>query len=184
MGLNAYRFSIAWPRIFSEVGGRPNPKGLDFYSRLVDGMLERGLQPWATLYHWDLPQFLQDRGGWAERTTVDAYLAFVDGAAPGWALHWSDEFDGAALDRAKWTFETGGHGFGNNEPQYYTDRPENLRVEQGMLVIEARIKVPRGQGIWPAFWLLGGYWPGYPDATTELPQRMLVDYVRVYKRRQ
>ncbi len=78
IGLNAYRFSIAWPRIFSEVGGRPNEKGLDFYSRLVDGMLERGLQPWATLYHWDLPQFLQDRGGWNERATVDAYLAFVD----------------------------------------------------------------------------------------------------------
>jgi beta-glucosidase len=78
MGLNAYRFSIAWPRIFSEAGGRPNEKGLDFYARLVDGMLERGLQPWATLYHWDLPQFLQDRGGWAERATVDAFLDFAD----------------------------------------------------------------------------------------------------------
>ncbi|RZA36283.1 MAG: glycosyl hydrolase family protein, partial [Lysobacteraceae bacterium] len=78
MGLNAYRFSIAWPRIFSEIGGKPNDKGLDFYSRLVDGMLERGLQPWATLYHWDLPQYLQDRGGWNDRATVDAYLAFVD----------------------------------------------------------------------------------------------------------
>ncbi|MFL6672292.1 MAG: GH1 family beta-glucosidase [Massilia sp.] len=78
MGLNAYRFSIAWPRIFSEVGGKPNPKGLDFYSRLVDGMLERGLQPWATLYHWDLPQYLQDLGGWNARATVDAYLEFAD----------------------------------------------------------------------------------------------------------
>jgi beta-glucosidase len=78
MGLNAYRFSIAWPRIFSSAGGAPNQKGLDFYSRLVDGMLERGLQPWATLYHWDLPQFLQDQGGWNNRATVDAYLAFVD----------------------------------------------------------------------------------------------------------
>lgn len=78
MGLDAYRFSIAWPRIFSEAGGQPNERGLDFYSRLVDGMLERGLQPWATLYHWDLPQFLQDQGGWNERATVDAYLAFVD----------------------------------------------------------------------------------------------------------
>ncbi|HEX9174002.1 MAG TPA: GH1 family beta-glucosidase [Telluria sp.] len=77
MGTGAYRFSIAWPRIFSETGV-PNEKGLDFYSRLVDGMLERGLQPWATLYHWDLPQALQDRGGWNERATVDAYLAFVD----------------------------------------------------------------------------------------------------------
>jgi beta-glucosidase len=78
IGLNAYRFSIAWPRIIPAVGAKPNEKGLDFYSRLVDGMLERGLEPWATLYHWDLPQYLQDRGGWADRATVDAYLAFAD----------------------------------------------------------------------------------------------------------
>lgn len=77
MGLEAYRFSIAWPRIYSG-SGKPNAAGLDFYSRLVDGMLERGLQPWATLYHWDLPQALQDKGGWNERATVDAYLEFVD----------------------------------------------------------------------------------------------------------
>jgi beta-glucosidase len=77
LGLNAYRFSIAWPRIFSEVG-KINQKGLDFYSRLVDGMLERGLQPWATLYHWDLPQYLQDRGGWNERATVDAFVELAD----------------------------------------------------------------------------------------------------------
>ncbi len=77
MGLEAYRFSIAWPRIYTG-SGKPNTAGLDFYSRLVDGMLERGLQPWATLYHWDLPQALQDKGGWNERATVDAYLEFVD----------------------------------------------------------------------------------------------------------
>jgi beta-glucosidase len=78
LGLNAYRFSIAWPRIFSEAGGKPNEKGVDFYSRLVDGMLERGLQPWATLYHWDLPQHLQERGGWESRETVDRFLEFAD----------------------------------------------------------------------------------------------------------
>lgn len=76
---NAYRFSIAWPRIFAEgVGKTPNQKGLDFYSRLVDGMLERGLEPWVTLYHWDLPQALQNQGGWANRNTVDAFVAYVD----------------------------------------------------------------------------------------------------------
>ncbi|MDB5961841.1 MAG: beta-glucosidase [Massilia sp.] len=78
MGMQAYRFSIAWPRIFAKVGAAPNQKGLDFYSRLVDGMLERGLQPWATLYHWDLPQYLQDGGGWNARATVDAFLHYVD----------------------------------------------------------------------------------------------------------
>ena len=78
LGLNAYRFSIAWPRIFAGPGAAPNEAGLDFYSRLVDGMLERGLKPWATLYHWDLPQFLQDQGGWANRATIDAFVAFAD----------------------------------------------------------------------------------------------------------
>jgi beta-glucosidase len=78
LGANAYRFSIAWPRIFPQgVGGAPNAAGLDFYSRLVDGMLERGLEPWATLYHWDLPQALQDRGGWASRDTVGAFVDYT-----------------------------------------------------------------------------------------------------------
>jgi peptidoglycan/xylan/chitin deacetylase (PgdA/CDA1 family) len=236
---------------------------------------------------------------------------------PGWTLAWGDEFNGTALDRTIWTPELGGHGWGNNEMQHYTDRPENVRVEDGHLVIEARkerhegkdytsarlktaglketqygriearIKVPKGQGIWPAFWMLGadigkvgwpksgeidimeiigkeprnaygtlhgpgysgdkafskpialdnadygddfhvfavewepnairwyrdgvhfhtatpslvkgewvfehpffvllnlavgGYWPGYPDSTTPFPRRMLVDYVRVYRK--
>ena len=78
IGLNAYRFSIAWPRIFSARGAAPNQAGLDFYSRLVDGMLERGLQPWVTLYHWDLPQYLQDQGGWTSRDTVDAFAEYAD----------------------------------------------------------------------------------------------------------
>ncbi len=79
LGTNAYRFSIAWPRIFPSGRGKvANQKGLDFYSRLVDGMLERGLEPWVTLYHWDLPQALQDQGGWANRDTVDAFVAYAD----------------------------------------------------------------------------------------------------------
>jgi beta-glucanase (GH16 family) len=254
---------------------------------------------------------------------TDTYLNIMRhqrGAQPGWVLDWADEFDGDALDGHKWVAELGGHGFGNNEMQFYTARRENVRVEGGNLVIEARkepyegkqytsarlktsglmerlhgrfearIKLPRGQGIWPAFWMLGadigkagwprsgeidimenigkepgivhgtvhgpgfsgekafgapsalpagqryadqfhvfavewepgeirwyrdglhyhtarpqtvkgdwvfehpffmllnlavgGYWPGYPDATTTFPQRMLVDYVRVYRRQE
>jgi beta-glucosidase len=74
-GVNAYRFSISWPRIFPEGTGAPNPKGLDFYSRLVDELLAAGIEPFATLYHWDLPQTLQDKGGWQIR---DIPLAFAD----------------------------------------------------------------------------------------------------------
>ncbi|MET0267848.1 MAG: GH1 family beta-glucosidase [Duganella sp.] len=78
MGMNSYRFSIAWTRIFNGLDTEPNAHGLAFYSRLVDGMLARGLQPWCTLYHWDLPQYLQDQGGWNNRATIDAYLRYVD----------------------------------------------------------------------------------------------------------
>lgn len=78
LGLNAYRFSIAWPRIFSAPGAAPNEEGLQFYSDLVDGMLARGMVPWVTLYHWDLPQYLQDAGGWTSRDTVTAFVDYAD----------------------------------------------------------------------------------------------------------
>ncbi len=73
LGATAYRFSISWPRIFPEGIGEPNLQGLDFYQRLVDELLANQIEPFATLYHWDLPQALQDRGGWESRDTVDAF---------------------------------------------------------------------------------------------------------------
>ena len=114
---------------------------------------------------------------------------------PAWRLVWHDEFDGVALDTTKWVRETGGNGWGNGELEFYTDRVENARLENGFLVIEARhepfgnqaytsarlktqglgawkygriearMRIPRGQGMWPAFWLLGDDigqvgWPG------------------------
>ncbi|QYF92775.1 beta-glucosidase [Massilia sp. PAMC28688] len=78
MGLNAYRFSISWPRIMSAPGAAPNEEGLQFYSDLIDGVLARGLVPWVTLYHWDLPQYLQDAGGWSSRDTVAAFVHYAD----------------------------------------------------------------------------------------------------------
>jgi beta-glucosidase len=78
LGLNAYRFSIAWPRVLPHGRNTPSSVGLDFYSRLVDGMLARGLEPWATLYHWDLPQRLQEHGGWSNRDTVAEFADFAD----------------------------------------------------------------------------------------------------------
>jgi beta-glucosidase len=78
LGLRAYRFSIAWPRLLPGGWGKANASGIDFYSRLVDGLLEAGIEPFVTLYHWDLPQRLQAQGGWPARATADAFAEFAD----------------------------------------------------------------------------------------------------------
>jgi beta-glucosidase len=77
LGVNAYRFSIAWPRIFPQGAGSPNQAGIDFYDRLIDGALERGITPWPTLYHWDLPQALEDKGGWNSRATSERFAEYA-----------------------------------------------------------------------------------------------------------
>jgi beta-glucosidase len=77
LGLQAYRFSIAWPRIQPEGTGPAHPKGIDFYRRLVDSLLEAGIQPWVCLYHWDLPQALEDRGGWPSRDTAARFADYA-----------------------------------------------------------------------------------------------------------
>lgn len=78
MGVKNYRFSISWPRILPEGRGAVNQGGLDFYSRLVDGLLAAGITPFVTLYHWDLPQALEDEGGWPVRSTAEAFVEYTD----------------------------------------------------------------------------------------------------------
>ncbi|MDE2377711.1 GH1 family beta-glucosidase [Bradyrhizobium sp.] len=78
LGCKAYRFSVAWPRVFPDGDGKPNPKGLDFYNKLIDELLANGITPWLTLYHWDLPQSLQDRfGGWRSAETCKAFGSYA-----------------------------------------------------------------------------------------------------------
>ena len=76
-GFDAYRFSIAWPRVLPEGRGPVNERGIDFYERLVDGMLAREIRPYATLYHWDLPSALEDRGGWRNRDTAERFADYA-----------------------------------------------------------------------------------------------------------
>ena len=77
LAATAYRFSISWSRIFPQGTGAPNPKGLDFYNRLLDNLVANGIAPFPTLYHWDLPQTLQDRGGWETRDTAQAFADYA-----------------------------------------------------------------------------------------------------------
>jgi len=77
IGVEAYHFSIAWTRVLPQGTGEVNRSGLAFYDRLTDGLLERGIEPWLTLYHWDLPQALQDRGGWVNRASVNWFTEYA-----------------------------------------------------------------------------------------------------------
>src|SRR3712207_4785551 len=113
LGATAYRFSISWPRIFPDGTGTPNPKGLDFYSRLVDELLANGIEPFATLYHWDLPRKLHDDlGGWQSRATAEAfaeYAGYVAGQLSDRVRHFFtiNEF---------FTFVESGYGSGMTAP--------------------------------------------------------------------
>lgn len=78
LGIKTYRFSVAWPRIIPDGTGEVNRAGLDYYHRLVDSLIANGIEPMCTLYHWDLPQTLQDNGGWENRATIDAFVRYAE----------------------------------------------------------------------------------------------------------
>ena len=91
LGISQYRMSLAWPRIYPQGDGAVNPKGVDFYRRLFEALAEAGITPWVTLFHWDLPQALEDRGGWRSRVTPDAYRTYAETAVKAfspWVKHW------------------------------------------------------------------------------------------------
>lgn len=144
LGTNAYRFSIAWPRIFANGrGNAANQKGLDFYSRLVDGMLERGLEPWVTLYHWDLPQALQDQGGWANRDTVDAFVDYTDVVS----RHLGDRIKHWITHNEPWCTAFHGHYEGVHAPGLKDFKTalqvcHNVLVSHGLAIPVIRRNVP------------------------------------------
>ncbi len=112
LGLKAYRFSVSWPRVIPQGKGPSNPKGLDFYDRLVDRLLEAGVVPFLTLYHWDLPQALQDLGGWVNR---DVAYYFADYAAV-LAQRLGDRVIYWATHNEPWVMSWVAHGWGEHAP--------------------------------------------------------------------
>ena len=142
LNLGAYRFSIAWPRIQATGRGAANRAGLDFYSRLVDGLLERDIQPVATLYHWDLPQPLEDAGGWPVRDTAEAFAdyATIMGEALGdrvavWTTvnePWCSAYLGYA---------SGAHAPGRTEPAAALAAVHHLNLAHGLGVQALRAVV-------------------------------------------
>jgi beta-glucosidase len=128
LGLTAYRFSISWSRIFPEGTGRSNPKGLDFYSRLVDALRAAGIRPFATLYHWDLPAALDDRGGWVNRDIAGWFADYA--SAVYRAL--DDRVETWATLNEPWVVSDGGYLFGALAPGHRSPF-ETTRVSHNLL---------------------------------------------------
>ncbi len=133
LGLTAYRFSVSWPRIVPEPGGKPDHRGLDFYDRLVDELLAAEILPTATLYHWDLPQALEDRGGWAARDTAARfaeYTAVVAGRLGDRVAMWN------TLNEP-WCSAFLGYGAGAHAPGR-TSYPDALAATHHLLLAHGR----------------------------------------------
>ncbi len=112
LGVDAYRFSVSWPRVQPQGHGAWNERGLGFYERLVDGLLARGVKPYLTLNHWDLPQALQERGGWASRDTVQHFVDY----ALGVHARLGDRLAAITTHNEPWVIATLGHETGNFAP--------------------------------------------------------------------
>ncbi|HWG11828.1 MAG TPA: GH1 family beta-glucosidase [Streptosporangiaceae bacterium] len=143
LGVTGYRFSIAWPRIQPDGRGTPNQAGLDYYSRLVDQLLERGITPLVTLYHWDLPQPLQDKGGWATRDTADLfadYAATVAGALGDRVTRWitlNEPWVAASMG-----YRSAEHAPGIADPRQYVAAVHHLLLAHGKAVAAVRSAAP------------------------------------------
>jgi beta-glucosidase len=148
LGLPAYRFSIAWPRIQPDGHGPANQRGLDHYRRLVDGLLERGIEPVVTLYHWDLPQALEDAGGWPARDTAKRFGDYAElvGAALG------DRVDQWITLNEPWCsaflgYASGVHAPGRTEPDAAFAAAHNLNLGHGLGVQALRSILPAGSSV-------------------------------------
>jgi beta-glucosidase len=132
MSVGAYRFSVSWPRIQPDGQGTPNQAGLDYYSRLVDRLLELGIRPAVTLYHWDLPQALQDKGGWTTRDTADwfaDYAGIVVSALGDRAKQWITINEPWVI--ANLGYRTGEHAPGIKDSQQAADASHHLLLAHG-----------------------------------------------------
>ncbi|MBV9710688.1 MAG: family 1 glycosylhydrolase, partial [Ktedonobacteraceae bacterium] len=145
LGLGAYRFSIAWPRILPEGRGAINQPGLDFYDRLVDTLLAQGIQPFATLYHWDLPSSLERAGGWLNRDTAYAFADYADimtrrlgDRVPSWVTlnePWCSAYLG---------YGSGAHAPGRQDRQAAIDAAHHLLLGHGLAVPRMRANLSAG----------------------------------------
>jgi beta-glucosidase len=143
LGLTAYRFSVSWPRVIPGGTGTPNRSGLDFYSKLVDSLLEKKIRPFITLYHWDLPQALEDRGGWGNRDTATAfgeYAALMGRTLGDRVKNWITLNEPLASTTAGHVF--GIHAPGKTDAKLAFQVSHHLNLAHGHAVKALRANVP------------------------------------------
>jgi beta-glucosidase len=146
LGVGSYRFSIAWPRVLPTGEGRANPAGLDFYDALVDGLLSAGIQPFVTLNHWDIPQALQDKGGWTSRDTGERFLEFADAASRRLGdrvRHWVTHNEPWCI--ANLGYQEGAHAPGLRDPGASLRVAHHLLLSHGRAVVVLRHNAPGAQ---------------------------------------
>jgi beta-glucosidase len=135
LGIKAYRFSISWPRVLPEGTGQPDPRGLDYYSRVTDALLKAGIEPWVCLFHWDLPQALQDRGGWGNRASADWFVDY----ARLMAQRLGDRATRWVMFNEPQVHAMMGHGLGEHAP--------GLRGRQPMAAATHHLNLAQGRGL-------------------------------------
>jgi beta-glucosidase len=146
LGLDSFRFSIAWPRILPDGRGQVNIAGLDFYDRLVDKLLEHGIEPFPTLFHWDTPQALEDAGGWPARATAEAFAEYAEvvaGRLGDRVRHWTTHNE-------PWVCAWIGHAWGEHAPGRTNERDavaaaHHLLLSHGWAVEAIRRAAPDAQ---------------------------------------
>jgi beta-glucosidase len=146
LGLDAFRFSVAWPRVLPEGRGKVNDAGLDFYDRLVDELLGNGIAPYVTLFHWDTPQVLEDAGGWPARDTVEAFGEYVEAVVD----RLGDRVGHWITHNEPWVVAWVGHGWGHHAPGRTSDRDalaaaHHLLLSHGRAVEIIRRAAPQAQ---------------------------------------
>ena len=133
LGIKNYRCSLAWPRIFPEGKGAVNQKGLDFYNRLFDACLENGIKPWVTLFHWDLPQALQEKGGFANRDCIEWFCEYADKASS----HFGGRIKNWMTFNEPWVYSFCGHLYAAHAPGI-KDLPTALHVAHNILLAHGK----------------------------------------------
>ncbi len=163
LNLTGYRFSVAWPRILPQGRGQVNQAGLDFYDRLTDGLLEAGIQPCVTLYHWDLPQTLEDQGGWANRDTAYAFAEYSDIIT----RHLGDRITNYITINEPWCVAVLGYLQGEHAPGWHDLRLSSAAIHHVLLAHGLAVPILRRNAPRAEVGITLNLWPSYPASNSQ-----------------